>query len=57
LEVGADSEYHIAIKGASAGEVHAGKVRISAQKGVRLSLDIELGESFEGAMKVVAHEV
>ena len=57
LEVGADSEYHVAIKSSSAGDVQSGKISISAQKGVRLSLDVELGESFNGAMKVVAHEV
>jgi len=57
FEVGADSDYLIGIKTSSAGEVKGGKVTMAVEKGVRQSLEIELGENFEGALKVVAHEV
>lgn len=56
-EVGADSDYFISINKASEGQLVAEKVIITVQKGIRQSFDVELSENFEGALKVVAHEV
>ena len=57
FEVGADSDYSIAVVSASAGHIANGKLLVAAQKGIRQSIDVDLIENFEGAMKVVAHEV
>jgi hypothetical protein len=57
FEVGADSEYQVGIKASTLGEVKNGKVSVKTQKGIRQSIDVDLSEDFEGALKVVAHEV
>lgn len=56
-EAGADAEYEIAIKESSAGEVVNGKLKIVGKKGQRQSFDVVLGEKFDGALKVMAHEI
>lgn len=57
FEVGADSDYAIAVNSASIGELHAGRLQLKVAKGVRQSIDVILSEEFEGALKVVAHEI
>lgn len=57
FEVGADSDYMVEVKQTSIGSVVNGKVTLQVQKGVRLSIDVTLGENFAGAIKVVTHEV
>jgi len=57
FESGADSEYLVGVKTSSAGQVEKGKIQIKAQKGIRQILEVELGENFEGAIKVVTHEI
>jgi len=56
-EAGADAEYEISVTKSSAGEIKNGKLRIKVKKGERQSFDIELNESFDGALKVVAYEI
>ncbi|MCC2963463.1 hypothetical protein LK540_23780 [Massilia sp. IC2-278] len=57
FEVGADSDYQIAIEKSSAGKIHSGKLEVDVEKGNRQSLDIQFTEDFDGALKVVAHEI
>lgn len=57
FEVGADSEYLVAITSGSSGKLSNGKLGVAVKKGVRQSFDVELSEGFEGALKVVAHEI
>lgn len=57
FEVGADSDYLVNISNASEGSVLHGKLKLATQEGVRQSVEIELGENFDGALKVVAHEI
>lgn len=56
-ETGADSEYLIDIRNSSLGKVSNGKIEIEAKKGERITLDVEISERFEGALKVIAHEI
>ena len=56
-EVGADSEYPLNINKSTTGVVRNGKIIIEAKKGVRNSMEIELSEHFDGALKVLAHEI
>ena len=57
FEVGADSDYTVAVSGVSTGHLQNGRIRIGATKGIRQSIEVELSEDFEGALKVVAHEI
>jgi len=56
-EAGADSDYDIAIKECDRGEIKNGRVILEVEAGVRTALEIVLKSSFEGALKVVAHEI
>jgi hypothetical protein len=56
-EAGADSDYDIGIKECDRGEIKNGRVILEVEAGVRTSLEIVLKSSFEGALKVVAHEI
>ena len=47
----------MAITSGSFGKLINGKLEVAVKKGVRQSLDVELSEGFEGALKVVAHEI
>ena len=57
FEVGADSDYPVMAKATSTGHLKDGRIEMMASKGVRQILEVELAEDFEGAIKVVAHEV
>ncbi|QKO21976.1 hypothetical protein [Rhodoferax sp. BAB1] len=57
LEVGADSDYHIAVKTSSLGEVADGKITIDVKPKERIDFEVTLSEAFNGAIKVLAHEV
>ena len=56
-EAGADSDYPLAVKSSQNGAVKDGGVELKVKAGQRVLLDVELAESFTGAVKVVAHEV
>lgn len=57
FEVGADSDYAISVSKSSNGVLKNGRVQVDVARGVRQSIDVELSEDFEGALKVVAHEI
>jgi len=57
LEAGADSDYELAIKEASIGEIRQGRLIIEVEKGSRVMIDVGFRGVFDGALKVVAHEV
>jgi len=56
-EAGADSDYPLSIKSAQSGSIKNGCVVLKVKAGHRVLLDVELAESFTGAVKVVAHEI
>lgn len=56
-EAGADSDYPLAVKSTQNGTIKNGGVELKVKAGQRVLLDVELAESFTGAVKVVAHEV
>ena len=56
-EAGADSDYPLSIKSAQSGSIKNGCVELKVKAGHRVLLDVELAESFTGAVKVVAHEI
>jgi len=57
FEVGADSDYPLNVKKSSVGEIFNGKILLDLIKNSRFIIDVELGEEFSGALKVVAHEI
>ena len=57
FEAGADSEYPISIKMTSPGVVKDGKIMIKAEKDSRISLEVELCDTFEGALKISSYEI
>lgn len=57
FEAGADSDYEVPVISTDMGSVTKGKVILEAVKNNRLTLSVELNESFSGALKVVAHEI
>ena len=58
FEAGADLDRQLTVKRASSGAIEDGSVSgINVSGGQRLSIEIELSERFEGAMKVVGYEV
>jgi len=56
-EAGADSDYPLAVRASNQGEVFDGKVRLDVKAGERVVIEVELSESFTGAVKVGAHEI
>jgi hypothetical protein len=57
FEAGADSDYPLAVRECSVGEIKAGRVLLDVERGERISVDIAFRSAFDGALKVVAHEV
>ncbi len=57
FEAGADSDYPLMLTDCSIGEIKAGRLQIDIQRGERLSIDVSFKSAFDGALKVVAHEV
>jgi hypothetical protein len=57
-EAGADTDRRLDVLRSTIGKIRKGMVRdLDVKRGIRASIDIELDGDFEGAMKVVAHEV
>jgi hypothetical protein len=56
-EFGADAEYPIQIESSSVGKPVGGGIEMVVEKNSRVAADIKLKEDYEGAVKVVAHEV
>jgi hypothetical protein len=56
-EAGADSDYELPIKEATTGEIKSGKLILEVEKGNRIMIDVGFKAAFDGALKVVAHEV
>lgn len=57
FEVGADSDYQVAIKSGNKGVIKNGKLQIKVAKNQRESIDLVLTDGFTGAIKVVGHEI
>ena len=49
--------YPLAIKSTQSGSIKDACVELKVKAGQRVLLDVELAESFTGAVKVIAHEV
>jgi hypothetical protein len=56
-EAGADSDYELPIKEATVGDIKNGKLILEVEKGSRIMVDVGFKLSFDGALKVVAHEI
>lgn len=56
-EAGADSDYPLAITSTQNGAIKDDGVELKVVAGQRVILNVELAESFTGAVKVVAHEI
>jgi hypothetical protein len=56
-EAGADSDYELLIKEASTGEIKSGRLILEVEKGNRVMVDVVFKSVFDGALKVMAHEV
>lgn len=56
-EAGADVDYDVGIKASSSGTLQNGGVVLDVVSGNRVSINVELDQSFSGALKVIAHEV
>jgi hypothetical protein len=56
-EAGADSDYELPIKEATVGEIKNGKLIVEVEKGERVMVDVGFKTAFNGALKVVAHEI
>jgi hypothetical protein len=56
-EAGADSDYELPITYASTGTLNNGRVNIKATKGKRFEMRVKFDTAFNGALKVVAHEI
>jgi hypothetical protein len=56
-EAGADSDYELLIKEASVGEIKNGRLILEVEKGNRVMVDVVFKSVFDGALKVMAHEV
>jgi hypothetical protein len=55
-EAGADTDRRLNVAKSSDGKIKSGAIRgLTAKKGVRLSVEVELDASFPGAMKVVGY--
>lgn len=55
---GTDTNYALAVAASSAGDIVAGRISgVEAQAGVRMMLDVELADAFEGTLRVVANAV
>lgn len=57
FEAGADSDYMVAIKSGSCGTVTNGRLRLPVKANTRQVIELTLDEDFDGALKVVAHEL
>ena len=57
FEAGADSDYPVDIKMTSVGILKDGKIIINAEKDTRISLETELCNTFEGALKIMPYEI
>ena len=56
-EAGADSDYELAIKEASTGEIKNGRLILEVEKSNRVMIEIGFKSVFDGALKVMAHEI
>jgi hypothetical protein len=56
-EAGADSDYELPIKEATTGEIKNGRLILEVEKGNRIMVDVGFKSAFDGALKVMAHEV
>lgn len=56
-EAGADSDYELSIKEATIGEIKNGRLILDVEKGNRVTVDVGFKSAFDGALKVMAHEV
>lgn len=56
-EAGADSDYELLIKEATTGEIKNGRLILEVEKGNRVMVDVGFKSAFDGALKVMAHEV
>jgi hypothetical protein len=56
-KAGADVDVPIEIKSSRDGVLRRGGVEIKVEAGKRVLLDIELAQSFTGALKVMAYEI
>lgn len=57
LEAGADADYAVGIQGADEGTVRRGALMMDVVLGTRKTVEVTLDQAFDGALKVVAHEV
>lgn len=57
MEAGADSDYDLAITTTSIGTISHGRILVDAVKNNRVTLTIGFNEDFNGALKVLAHEI
>ncbi|QBZ82369.1 XRE family transcriptional regulator [Hydrogenovibrio crunogenus] len=57
LECGSDQDYFIAVREADLGKVVDGRINMTVVQGQRYRLTVEVEDSFDGAIKVVANEV
>ena len=57
LEAGADADYAVGIRLADRGTVDRGMLIMDVASGTRETVEITLDQAFDGALKVVAHEV
>lgn len=55
---GTDTNYALSVVGANAGSIDQGRItKVVAQAGVRLMIEVELAEPFDGTLRVVANAV
>lgn len=57
MEAGADNDYNTVIVNTDLGELKDGSVIVNVIEGERITLNIDLYENFNGALKVVANEI
>ena len=57
LEAGADSDYEVSIAASDVGKVINGGLKLPITKNERVTVNITLSDSFDGALKVIAYEV
>jgi hypothetical protein len=56
-EAGADSDYELPVKEASIGEIKNGRLILEVEKNNRIMVNVVFKSAFNGALKVMAHEV
>jgi len=57
LQVGADAEYEVAVHKTSVGLLKTSGVALEVVSGKRVEVEIDLNQSYLGALKVVAYEI